>query len=121
MPHRQGETFVTAFSAPAGATTERTIHEVEAGRSLSVYKVELRIATAAPLSVTAATFLGESRLAPQNGPVAGGGEPYMLDASGTVGPTGEITLRVVNGDTAAHDVQALVYTGYNSLEEDDDI
>jgi hypothetical protein len=53
--------------------------------------------------------------------VAGGGEPYTLDASGTVGPTGEITLRVVNGDTAAHDVQALVYTGYNTLEDDDDI
>jgi len=102
------ETFVGTFEASPNTTERVTVTERPEGADFAIERVEITIEAGAPDSVTVGTFIGESRLAPADGPVASGGKVFRLPVDATLSPTGSVTARLSNPTSTAREVQVLV-------------
>jgi len=102
------ETFVGTFTASPSTTERVTVTERPEGEDFKIERVEIIIEAGASNAVSVGTFIGESRLAPADGPVASGGKVFRLPVDDTLSPTAPITARYVNNSGTSRDVQVLV-------------
>jgi hypothetical protein len=109
---RGGETFALTFNAPANSSGTETVFELPQGSAFACERVDCIIGSGAPLSVTLAILQGQSRLAPANGAVAGGGKVFELRAEATISPGNEITAKFQNPDTEAYAMLVLLHGEY---------
>jgi len=102
------ETFAGTFTASAGTTERVIVTERPEGEDFKIERVEIIIEAGASNAVTVGTFIGESRLAPADGPVASGGKVFRLPVDATLSPTGSVAARYQNPTSTAREVQVLV-------------
>jgi hypothetical protein len=103
------ETFSSVFTAGANSSGTETLLTSDYGHDVQVKEVEITIEGDATTGVSVGTFQGESRLAPKDGDVAGGGQQFSLQAEASVGPSDSLEARWSNTTGTAREVIVLVH------------
>jgi len=98
------ETFAAALTVPASSTVRRVVTARPEGTAAQIRRVRVVIADTAPPAVTVSTFVGESRLAPADGVVAGSGVVHELPVTDTLPPTAAVEAQIDNPTANSHRV-----------------
>jgi len=98
------ETFAAALTVPASSTVRRLVTARPEGTAAEIRRVRVVIADTAPPAVTVSTFVGESRLAPADGMIAGSGVVHELPVTDTLSPTGAVEAKIDNPTADSHRV-----------------
>jgi hypothetical protein len=103
------ETFISVFTAGANSSGTETLITSDYGVDIEVEEVEVTIEADATTGVSVGVYRGESRLAPKDGDVAGGGEQFSLRAEASVGPSDSLEARWQNTTGTGREVIILVH------------
>jgi hypothetical protein len=112
------ETFAAALTVPASSTVRRVVTARPEGTAAEIRRVRVVIARNAPAAVTVSTFVGESRLAPADGVIAGSGVVHELPVTDTLSPTGAVEAQIDNPTANSHRVIVTVTAVKQPTAED---
>jgi len=98
------ETFAAALTVPASSTVRRVVTDRPEGTGATIRTVRILIADTAPVDVTVSTFVGESKLAPADGVVAGSGVVHELPVTDSLSPTAAVEAQIDNPTANSHRV-----------------
>jgi len=112
------ETFASAVTVPSSSTVRRVVTERPEGTAAEIRRVRVVIGDTAPPAVTVSTFVGESRLAPADGVVAGSGVVHELPVTDTLSPTAAVEAQIDNPTANSHRVIVTVTAVKQPTAED---